>query len=417
MATFWDWLTGNAGTGGGMSSVSGVFRPGPTSMASARGTYRPGPTTMANARGKYKAGSSSSTKYVAPSTGAGSDAINAAYDKQMRDLQALGGRQNLQSQIAQELAGQSAAQSPLYMGMTPEELTAYLLGGGGGPDLSGFQGLIDDVNARRDALNIRKWQQRQFLTDLFDAAEARATADKAGIATSVEAQLKADAKRRADEIALIQGEEEARREVADAARGALGVTPGEDLSTAVSENVAGGVGAMGSVADRDARIRQSIAEQQLAREIAGLAPLEAMSVGDLMSQYEDRLAALASERASIKAQMAQARAASRGPSASEKMNALQFVQGVFNPQSGVEVPGIAQTAQGIQALGPQANDILGIANRILTSAGTDVTGKPLSTQQILTNLRNSDPAVASFLQSYPMAAGLIVNYVEQALKG
>ncbi len=353
--------------------------------------------------------------------GAGSDVINQAYNKQMQDLQKLGGRQNLQGLIMDELSAQQGqAPGAEYMGYSPEELMAYILGGGGGADLSGYQGLIDDVNARRDALNIRKWQQRQFLTDLFDAAEARVTADKAGIADTVTKQLQNDALRRAQDVSLVRDEEAARRIVADAARGALGVTPGEDLSSAVSQNAAGGIVASGTVADRDARIQQSIAEQQLGRELAGLTPMEAMYVGDLMTQYEDRLAALASERAGIKAQMAQARAANRGPSASEKMNAMQFVQDVFNPQSGVELPGILQTGQGIQqAFGPIAGDILGIANRILTSAqtsGLDPT-KPAGAQELLTKIAASDPAVRSLLQSYPTAAGTIVNYVVQALKG
>lgn len=294
-------------------------------------------------------------------------------------------------------------------------------GGGGGADLSGFQGLIDDINARRDALNIRKWQQRQFLTDLFDAAEARATADRAGIATTVEGQLASDAKRRADEVSLIRGEEAARRQVADAARGALGVNPGADLSSAVSQNVVGGVGAMGSVADRDARIRQSIAEQQLGREIAGLAPLEAMSVSDLMSQYEDRLAALASERAGIKAQMAQARASAGrgGPSLSELLSLQQAANEQFGlGGAGVELPGIVQTAQGIQSLGPIGNDLIAIGDRIISSwAASPTTMKPLSTQEMLSQLAANDPAVSSLLRSYPSAAGIIVNYVNEALKG
>lgn len=361
----------------------------------------------------------------APKTGAqapkSSDAVDRAYQKQMQDLEALGGRQNLQELIAQQVAGQNAPQAPQYMGMSPEELMAYLLGGGGGgaPDLSGFQGLIDDVNARRDALNIRKWQQRQFLEDLFDAAGVRAAADRDAIAAAVSGQLETDAARRAEEIALVRGEEAARRQTADLARGALGVTPGPDLSTDVAQNVVGGIGAAGSIADRDARIRQAIAEQQAAREISALVPMEAMSVGQLMSGYEDRLAALASERAGIKAQMAQARAAARGggPSTSEKLNALQFVQSAFGGEA-PQFEGILGTNQQIQSyFGPAANDVIGIANRVLTSATLDpATGRLETPQQVLARLAAADPAMASFLQEYPEATSVIINYVTQASK-
>ncbi len=370
----------------------------------------------------------------APETGA--NAPTAQF--RQRTLESLGGtkatgpaaaitplpsqRNIVADRVARETITPMAQQGPSYMGMSPEELLAYLLGGSGGgaPDLSGYQQLIDDVNARRDALNIRKWQQRQFLTDLFDAAGVRAAADRDAIAAAVSGQLESDAARRAEEIALIRGDEAARRQTADLARGALGVTPGPDLSTAAAESAVGEVGAAGSIADRDARIRQAIAEQQVSREIAGLPPLEAMSVGQLMSGYEDRLAALASERAGIKAQMAQARAAARGggPSTSEKLNALQFVQGAFGPGEGVPIPDLIQTEQGIQQqFGPLANDIFAIGARVLNSAVIDpATGKLESPQQTLARLSQEDPAVSSFLRNYPTAGPIIINYTTQALK-
>lgn len=222
-------------------------------------------------------------------------------------------------------------------GMSDEELLAWLLGGAGGggapaPDLSGFQEMIGDVNKRRDQLNIRKWQQRKFLDDLFAAADARATSDRDALAGAIESQLQADAARRATEIGLIRGEDAPRLETSNAAREALGVAPVEsDLTSEVAQNAVAGVGAGGSVADRDARINQAIQSQQYAAEIAGLTPMRQMATGELMRNYEDRLAALSSERAAIKAQMAQAKAAPRGgssgPSVSEKLAALNFIEG------------------------------------------------------------------------------------------
>lgn len=412
MANWWDWLTGAAG-GGGMSSVSGKVQPSPATMARARGTFQPAPPSMARARATFQPGETTSTKYVAPSTAAA--AVSPTPNAQRRTLDEILSGAQVAPEVPQGPSAEEQAQDWIA------QMLGLAYGNQGGADLSGFQGLIEDVNARRDALNIRKWQQRQFLEDLFDAAGVRAAADRDAIAAAVSGQLETDAARRAEEIALVRGEEAARRQTADLARGALGVTPGPDLSTDVAQNVVGGIGAAGSIADRDARIRQAIAEQQAAREISALVPMEAMSVGQLMSGYEDRLAALASERAGIKAQMAQARAAARGGGPS--INELLALQEAANQQFGLsgeapEYKGILGATQQIQsAFGPAANEIIGIANRILTSTATDqFTGKPLTPQQSLANLVANDPGIASFLQGYPEAAPVIINYVTQASK-
>lgn len=215
-------------------------------------------------------------------------------------------------------------------GMTDEELLAWLLGGSGGgaPDLSGYNTMIGDVNKRRDQLNIRKWQQRKFLGDLFDAAEARAMSDRSALSAAVEEQLAADSARRQAEMGIIRADDAGRLATSNEARAALGVAGGPDVASEVAQNAVAGVGASGAVSDRDARINQAIQSQQFNAEIAGLVPAEQMAVGQLMGSYEDRLAALASERAAIQAQIAQARASARGsgPSTSEKLAALSFLE-------------------------------------------------------------------------------------------
>lgn len=422
MATFWEILTGQAGNGG-MASSSGSYIPSATSMRAARGAYQPSPISMRAAGGRVTPGRTTGTSYVAPSTAAGasSDVINRAYEQQMQDTAALGGRGTLQRLIGEELAAQAPTPDPLtYAGMTQEELLAYLLGGGGGVDLSGYNAMLEDVAGRETALGERKAEQEAFLASLYDAAEARATADREALAAAVEAQLASDAERRAAEMELVREGDVNRAAAATAAREALGAPTGPDLTSAAVENVASGIAAGGSVADRDARIREGIARQQLTREIAGLTPMEQMATMQLGSMYEDRLAALASERAAIQAQMAQARSAYRGPSPSEKMAALQFSQDVFTPQQAeIALPDLLQTAQGIQSyFGPDASEVLGIANRILTEADVsriDPTG-PMGAQEALTRLRSTDPGIAEFLNRYPEAAGIIVNYVVEASK-
>lgn len=314
--------------------------------------------------------------------------------------------------------------APNYMGMSPEELLAYLLGGsgGGGPDLSGYNALLGDIASRERNLRTRKGQQQQFLTGLFDAAEARATADREALSAAIEEQLIADAARRSTEIGQIQTGEAGRRVTADQARQALGVTPGADLSSQVAANAAGQVGATGAINDRDARILQSIGQQQFNREIANLTPAEQMAISQLSMGYEDRLAALASERAAIQAQIAQARASGRGggPSTSEKLAALQFAQEAFGPGEAPELPGSAGFVEGLaRGTGNRKyiNDLVAIGDRLLrTSAQSrlDPT-KPAGFQELLSNLAASDPAVASLLTT-PGAAGIILEYVTEATK-
>jgi hypothetical protein len=225
--------------------------------------------------------------------------------------------------------------------MSQDELLAWILGGGGGGgggvDLSGYNAMLGALDERESGLNERRAEQEAFLTSLYDAAEGRAQRDKDALAAAVEAQLASDATRRATEVELIRGADAARQATADAARGALGATPGADISSGIAQNVVGGIGASGSVSERDARINQAIAGQQYAAEIAGLTPMEQMSRSDLMRGYEDRLSALAGERAAIQAQIAQARASARGsggPSVSERLAALNYVGGMNEAPAG-----------------------------------------------------------------------------------
>lgn len=319
------------------------------------------------------------------------------------------------------------AQPTGYMGMSDEELLGFLLGGGGGggaPDLSGFEGMLGDINSRRDQLNIRKWQQRKFLQDLFDAAEARDLATQAGIGEQVNANLASDAERRAAEIALIRGDEAARLAEANAARGALGATPGADLSSEVAQNAVGGVGAAGSVAERDARIQESLQNQQLNRQLSGLVPMEQMAVGDLMNTYEDRLAGLASERAAIRAQMAQARAAARGgggPSVSEKLAALGFINELNAPGQTPTAPGVLgflQQSQGATGNTQMYNDLAALGGRILATARTgriDPT-KPASASELLQDMITNDPAARALINRDPSNTAWLMQYITSAGK-
>lgn len=352
-------------------------------------------------------------------------ATDAAYKKQQSDLAALGGAGALRNKVGNELGRQQAmAQQPGgLMGMTDDELLGWLLGGAGGggaaPDLSGYNTLLGDVNNRRDALNIRKWEQRKFLRDLFDAAESRAMSDRNALAAAVEGQLASDAARRQTEMGLIRADDAGRLATANAAREALGVAaPQADVASEVAQNAVAGVGSAGAVSDRDARINQAIQAQQFNAEIAGLAPMEQMATGQLMNTYEDRLAALAGERAAIQAQIAQARAAARGgggPSVSEKLAALNFVQGAGE---GPEMP----AASGGQAIlqSYSANDpgnartyatIYNSIAPLLSSYTMSTTGKMMDPTELANTITRDNPGLINSGAARDFLQQLVKDYL------
>jgi hypothetical protein len=295
---------------------------------------------------------------------------------------------------------------PQNQGMSQEELLAWILGGGGGGggggvDLSGYNTMLGAIDQRESGLNERREQQEAFLTSLYDAAEGRAQRDKDALAAAVEAQLASDATRRATEVGLIRGADATRQATADAARGALGTAPGADISAGVAQNVAGGIGASGSVSERDARINQAIAGQQYAAEIAGLTPMEQMSRSDLMRGYEDRLSALAGERAAIQAQIAQARASARGsggPSVSERLAALNYVEGLNQGPAGPAPIGGQAILQAFVANDPANSNRYGslynAASQFLNSyAMNPTTGKMFDATELANAITTANPGL------------------------
>lgn len=344
----------------------------------------------------------------------GGKADYARYDKN-KPAQRFGGADAMAGRQMPNLA------EPENMGMSDDELLAWILGGGGGGggvNLSGYNELLNDIATRESGLNTRRGEQEAFLSELFDAAESRAARDRDALAASVQSALTSDAARRATEMGLVRGADTARLNTANAAREALGVEGGADLSSEIAQNQVGSIGASGSVADRDARIRQSLGEQQLNREIAGLVPMEAMSRQDLTRGYEDRLSALASERAAVRAQIAQARAAGGGggPSVSERLAALNFVQGMGGEAP--EAPGVLGFLNQSRASGDPTlfNNLAAIGDRILSTAVTSTIDptKPAGAAEIISQLRAGDPAIDSLIRSNPGSLAWLTQYIQTA---
>ena len=269
----------------------------------------------------------------------GQSAINRAADNQASELQRLGGQASLDRAMQAELSKQQKALAA--SGNRDPTFNEFLatMGLGGGADLSGYNSMLDDLTAREGALGERKAENEAFIAGIIQASRTSTEERQAGLADITNTQLDNDSARRATEIDLIRGADDARLNTANEARAALGSTIGADLSSAVAQNQVGGVGATGAVADSDARILENLSSQQYSRQLAGLDPMQLMANRQLSNTYEDRLGALGSERSAIQGQMAAARASASSAASSARMNALGLYQQTYGQGEVPDAPG------------------------------------------------------------------------------
>ena len=305
------------------------------------------PQTAANTNGSY----GSNWKFSPLMT----PEMTAAADKQQTDLMALGGAGTLKTRIGDELGRQAAASAAASANQTPgfDEFMASLgLGGGGGSaplDLSGYDTLLSDVAAREQALGGRKAEQEAFIAGIIEAARTRGTDAQGRIQGRYEDMGQTASDQRAGEINSIQNSELQRLAQRNAAREALGVAGGADIASAEAESAGAGITARGDAAARDAQIQQSIESQQYANQIAGLDPMQAQYGMALNNSYEDRLGQLASERAQIQAQVAQAKAAPRGGGGGLSISDYSQAYGLYNDMFGAG-PGPDVSGTGLQVV-------------------------------------------------------------------
>ena len=338
MANWWDIFTSSGNNG--MASVQGMPLKGsvPATMANAYGSYRAPATSMANARGAYQApAQSTSGMYVAPS--------------KSPTLATSSGPFNAGGPDRFERAPSVPA------GPTPEEQAMawiqQMLGqaypGGGGPNLSGYDTMLGDISSRETALGGRRAEQEAYIAGIIEAARTRGTDAQGRIQGRYEEMGQTAADQRAGEINSIQNSELQRLAQRNAAREALGVAGGADIASAEAESAGAGITARGDAATRDAQIQQSIESQQYANQIAGLDPMQAQYGMALNSAYEDRLAQLASERAQIQAQVAQAKAAPRGGGGGLSISDYSQAYGLYNDMFGAG-PGPDVSGTGLQVV-------------------------------------------------------------------
>ena len=213
--------------------------------------------------------------------------------------------------------------------------------GGGGPSLGGFDTLLADFDSRETALGGRKAENESFISGIIEAARTRGTDAQGRIQGRYDEMGTAASDQRAAEINAIQNSELTRLAQRNAARAALGVDGGADIASAENESAGAGISAAGSIAARDAQIQQSIETQQSSNQLAGLDPMQLMANRQLSNSYEDRLAEIASGRAGVMAQRAQAQASYRAPapSISELLAVQDSANQMFGPGEAPDVSG------------------------------------------------------------------------------
>jgi len=233
------------------------------------------------------------------------------------------------------------------LGMTPDEMMQYLLGGssgGGGVDLSGYNALLEDIAARESALGGRRDENLAGIQSLYESAAAAREEDQAALEASIEAQIQSDMERQAAQEASRRASEGERFETASEARQALGADVGtSDLVGQTVEQSLGRLAERALAGQQDIGTTGELARQQLQAEKSGYTSAQELATRALTNAYEDRLAQLASERAATQAQIAQARASARpsGPSISDKINAMGFIQSLYGgDEEQAELPGL-----------------------------------------------------------------------------
>ncbi len=289
-------------------------------------------------------------------------------------------------------------------------------GGSSAPNLSGYNSLLADITQREGGFARRKKEQEGYIKGIIEAARKRSEAEKGGIAGRYQGLLDDAASRRAQEIAAIQSGEAARIDTRNAARAALGVSGGEDLTSAAAEGAQADIGGAGETATRDANIQQSIENQQVANQIASLDPMRMAAFSTLRSNYEDRLAQLAAERAGIKAQIAQIQATPRsggGRSTSENLALWQAYQGMLGGDaepvdvSGTSLDLLNKYAGANRANVPLYQDVIANLPTLMQNYGMSTTGKLMDPIEVANAIVKGN---ASYGPAYNFIVDLVKNY-------
>lgn len=327
----------------------------------------------------------------------------------------------------EQAAGAGAAgNNDLIMGMTDAEFLQWLYGGGGGGgggfNASIYDPLFEDLKARQGGIQRRYDANMADIESLYANAATARERDREAVNAAITQQLGEAQARRAQEMGATREAEAARLATYNKGREALGAAPASaDMATKTVEGGLSRYSERGAAADRDQEIARSIANQQIQSELSGYTSAQELASRALSNTYEDRLAEIASQRSALRAQIAQQRAAAAsagggGPSVSEKLAGLNFLQqmrgGNAEPIefSDDTVPDVLGYFTGKNPANKPvyekiSNNISGYLEQV-TDAYDPVTGKPKPASYVANKivLNNPDlqagyPALVSVLQS------------------
>lgn len=284
-------------------------------------------------------------------------------------------------------------------------LLQQILGsGGGGANTSGYKELLKDIQARKTALKKRYKQNKADIKALYEGASTAREADKVALNQAVTKQLEDDIAIQEQRAKTTSLEEASRLGTVNQAREALGAeTSKKDLASQVVESGMGRLAESNAAAQADIRTNQSIGQQQLQSEISGYTSAQELANRALGTSYEDALAGLASERASVKAQIAQAMASGgRSNSPSEIMAAMKFAQ---EQVQGTPTSFTGKTPQNVfdfyTSQGSDPNKLTKIFNTLTGKEGMALWSGNLTPPQIVSQLLNkgaisNDPDSVAF---------------------
>ena len=229
----------------------------------------------------------------------------------------------------------------------PQERDAYLdllygildqVSRGSGPNLSGFDSAIADLEAEKTRVSDRYKKYSGQISDIYGTLTGITQADIANIAPAGESVRSTLSAQEAERAAATRAADEARLAAATEARAALGL---EDIAGQYAEGDIATEQAEGMVADSEAQrsaaentllANEAIAQQSGQNRITGYGLQQQESARQLQTSLEDVLAQIAAQQSQIKMQRAQAAGSGSGPNVNAQLDILDRIQAYNNPQ-------------------------------------------------------------------------------------
>jgi hypothetical protein len=206
--------------------------------------------------------------------------------------------------------------------------------GGSGPNLSGYNNALSNLEAEKTRINDRYKKYSGQISDIYGTLTGITQSDIANIAPAGERVRSTLSAQEAERAAATRAADEARLATATEARAALGLEDiagqyaGGDIATEQAEGMVTDSAAQASAAENTLLANEAIAQQSGQNRITGYGLQQEESSRQLQRSLEDALAAIRAEQAQIEMQRSQAASSGSGPDYGAQLSAIEMLQGM-----------------------------------------------------------------------------------------